>query len=61
VQHQSLVNSASRGHGGFRGRGGGGRGAFGCGTGGRGDAGSSSGPKPVCQLCKKTGHTVIRC
>jgi hypothetical protein len=49
------VNSAARGRGGYRGRGGG-RGA-----GGRGDADSSSGTKPVCQLCKKTVHIVTRC
>jgi hypothetical protein len=58
------VNSASRGRGSYRGRGGrdgGGCGGFGRGFGGHGEIGSSSGTKPVYQLCKKTGHTVLRC
>jgi hypothetical protein len=56
------VNSATRGHGNYRGSGGGGRGGFGHGFGHRGgENGSSSGPKLVHHLCKKTGHTVLRC
>jgi hypothetical protein len=54
------VNTVSRGRGGYRGHGGG-RGSFGRGFGGRGETGSSSGTKPVCQLCKKTSHTMLRC
>jgi hypothetical protein len=38
-----------------------GRRSFRHGFGGRGEAGSSSGPKPVYQLCKKTGHTINHC
>jgi hypothetical protein len=66
-QSQSTVNAAVHGRGGgYRGRGGGrgdggGRGGFGQGFGGRGGAGSSLGTKPICQLCKKTEHTVQRC
>jgi hypothetical protein len=56
MQHQSSMNSLSHGRSGFRGRGGGGRGGF-----GHDDTGSSLGTKPVCQLCRKTGHTMIRC
>jgi hypothetical protein len=56
MQHQSSMNSSSHGRSGFRGRGGGGRGGF-----GHDDTGSSLGTKPVCQLCRKTGHTMIRC
>lgn len=69
--YQSSANAAARGRGGGRGFGGrgrdggrgdaGGRGGFGRGFAGRGDYGGSSATKPVCQLCKKTGHTVIRC
>lgn len=62
-QIQSSANAASRGSGNprggnnnFRGRGNGGRGR---GNGGRG--GGQQGPRPVCQLCGKTGHTVIKC
>jgi hypothetical protein len=55
-QSVSLVNSVLRGCGGYRGRGG-----FGHGFGGCGKPGSSSGTKPVCQLCKKIDHTVLRC
>jgi hypothetical protein len=29
--------------------------------GGRRENGSSPGTKPVCQLCKQTGHTILRC
>jgi hypothetical protein len=58
-----LVNAATRGHDGYHGHGGrdGVRGGFGRGFGGRDDSGCSLGTKPVCQLCKKTGHTVLRC
>jgi hypothetical protein len=64
-QYKLSVNSAARGRGGF-GRGfpgcGGGRDGFGRGFGGRGgDNGSSSGSKPICQLCKKMGHTMLHC
>jgi hypothetical protein len=56
------VNSASHGRVGLDRRGrGGGRGGFGRSFRGCGEAGSSTGTKPVCQLCKKTGHTVFRC
>jgi hypothetical protein len=70
-QYQSSVNSAACGRGGYHGGGrqgegggrrqgkGGGRGSFGHGFGGHGDHGSSSGTKLMCQLCKKTGHTVL--
>jgi hypothetical protein len=61
LNHQSSVNSVARGRGGYRGHGAGGRGGFGRGAGGRGDTGSSSGTKPVCQLCKKMGSTVTQC
>jgi hypothetical protein len=57
-QSGSSVNSMSCGRGGGKG---GGHGGFGCVFRGCGMAGSSSGTKPVCQLCKKTGHTVLRC
>jgi hypothetical protein len=59
-QYHSLANAATRGHGNYHGRGGrdGGRGSFGHGYGRHGEAGSSSGPKLVCELCKKTGHMV---
>jgi hypothetical protein len=65
LQYQSSVNSVACGRGGYCGghggrQGDGGRGGFGRGAGGRGDYGSSSGTKPVCQLCKKTGHRVQR-
>jgi hypothetical protein len=63
-QSQSSVNAAACGRGGYRGQGGrgGGRGGFGCGFNGLGETGgTSSGTKPVCQLCKKTGHTVQWC
>jgi hypothetical protein len=47
------VNSILRGHCNYHGHGGGG-------FGGRGsENGSSSGTKPICQLCKKTGHTML--
>jgi hypothetical protein len=56
------VNSTARSRGNYRGCGGGGRGGFSHGFGGRGGKnGSSSGTKPVCQLYKKIGHTVLRC
>jgi hypothetical protein len=60
---QTSVNAAARGRGSYHGHGGrdGGRGGFGHGFGGHREKGSSSGAKPVCQLCKKTGHTVLRC
>ena len=63
---QSSANSASRGGRGGGGGGGGrggpnggnrGRGGFGRGGGGRG-AGK---PKPICQLCGKIGHMVVKC
>lgn len=63
---QSSANSASRGGRGGGGGGGGhggpnsgnrGRGGFGRGGGGRGDGKL----KPICQLCGKIGHTVVKC
>jgi hypothetical protein len=60
--HSSSANATTRGHGNYHGCGGrdGGRGGFGRGYGGHDEAGSFSGSKPICQLCKKTGHTVTR-
>lgn len=66
-QHHLSVNAATRGRG-RGGRGGpsgghqGGRGdSTGRGRGGRGFHHNTNSSKPVCQLCKKTGHTVLRC
>jgi hypothetical protein len=65
----SLANSASRGHGGT-GRGSGRdsstRRGYNSGHGGRGDFGrsgynSSNDKCPLCQVCKKNGHTANRC
>jgi hypothetical protein len=63
MYHSSSANVATCGRGNYSGRGArdGGRGGFGRGYGGRGEAGSFSGSKPVCQLCKKTGHMVTCC
>jgi hypothetical protein len=62
--YPSSVNTAARGRGGF-GRGfpghGGGRRGSGRSFGVHGGNGSSLGTKPICQLCKKTGHTVLHC
>jgi hypothetical protein len=59
-QIQSSANAAFRGRGNnnnnFRGRGNGG-----CGRGNGGRGGGQQGPRPVCQLCGKTSHTVIKC
>lgn len=62
-----MTNTASRG----RGRGGrtsggpGGHGGRGYGrqdgSSSRGPGGHSSGSKPMCQLCKRSGHMVLRC
>jgi histone deacetylase 1/2 len=63
----SSANSASRGgrgsgnQRGARGGGGRGRGGFGCGRGGGRQGGNSNGERPVCQLCGKEGHTVLKC
>jgi hypothetical protein len=54
------VNSVAHGRGVYRGCGGGGHDGFGRGFVVRGELGSSTSPKPVCQLCKKTHHTVKR-
>lgn len=61
--YNSSANAASRGHGGFRGRGRGGH------IGGRGSGGKPSPSnktagqviKPTCQICKKKGHEAIDC
>jgi hypothetical protein len=60
LQHASQYQSSSSMNFASRGRGGG-RGGFGHGFGSRGEPVSSSAPKPVCQLCKKTGHTMLQC
>jgi hypothetical protein len=60
LQHASQYQSSSSMNFASRGRGGG-RGGFGHRFGGCGEPVSSSAPKPVCQLCKKTGHTVLQC
>jgi hypothetical protein len=65
LQYQSSANTVARGRGSFHGRGGqqgdGGCGVFGHGFGGRSEARSSSESRPVCQLCKKVGHTILQC
>jgi hypothetical protein len=60
-QFQSSVNPAVHGRNGYRGCGGGGCGGFDRGFGDRGEHGSSTGPKPICHLCKKIGHNMTRC
>jgi hypothetical protein len=59
-RYQSSANAAMCGHGGYHDRGGN-HGGFVHGSGGRGEGSSfsSGGTKPTCQLCKKTGHTVL--
>jgi hypothetical protein len=63
TQSQLSVNATTWGHGAYCdcGRHDGGRGGFGRGFGGLGENGSSLGTKLVRQLCKKTGHMVLRC
>jgi hypothetical protein len=60
-QFQSSVNPAVHGRNGYHGYGGGGRGGFDRGFGGCGEHGSSTDPNQICQLCKKTSHTMTRC
>jgi hypothetical protein len=57
LSHVVSVNLVARGCGNYRARGGGS-----CGFGGLGSENrSSSWPKLVCKLCKKTGQTVLHC